>query len=255
VSSSIDRVPVRWLVYAGLALCSLAGRSAFADTIPLCNGECTWWVNDGGQVTKGTYTVDPTTGAITLPAEVDLTLQNGDFLDIKKVWGNTDPVLGFSVQAGTGASGGTFAFGFNLPIALSGPLSASSSVSYSLTSTTAAGAQIDPLNGHVVVAQEVDTSVGGLPPLNKGVDVGDRFFFVGGPQTMNSPVYTASSTLTGNSAYDLMSVTLNFSLSANSNVGVSGFVQQTPVPVPAAGWLLGSGLLMLGRLRRRLRPS
>jgi hypothetical protein len=120
-------------------------------------------------------------------------------------------------------------------------------VSYSLTSLTSAGAQIDPLSGTVVVAQEIDTSPGGLSPLNKGVDVGNRFFFVGGPQTQNSPVYTATSTLIGDLAYDLMSVTVAFSLSPNSQVGVSGFVEQlpAPVPLPAAVWLLGSGLIVL----------
>ncbi len=136
---------------------------------------------------------------------------------------------------------------------MSGPINANSSVSYSLTSLTNAGAQISALSsGKVVVADEVDTSVGGLAALNKGVNVGDTFFFLGGPQTQNSPVYTASNTFNGNIAYDLMSVTVAFSLSANSNVGLSGFVQQTPVPVPAALWLFGSGLLGLIGVARRV---
>jgi hypothetical protein len=91
-----------------------------------------------------------------------------------------------------------------LPIALSGLVDASSSVSYSLTSQTATGAQISPLREHVVTA-----------------------------------------------AYDLMSVVLGFSLSANSNVGLSGSVQQNPVPLPAAAWLLGSAVLGLAGLSRR----
>jgi len=172
-------------------------------------------------------------------------------VQLDNITGNADPILGFNASASTGTAGNTFAFNFSLPIALSGPINANSSVSYSLTSTTSAGAQIDPLNGKVVVAQEVDTTAGGLAPLNKGVNVGDRFSFIGGPLTQNSPVYTASSSFTGNLAYDLMSVTVAFSLSANSSTGLSGFVQQTPVPVPAAVWLLGSAIGLLGAVRRR----
>jgi hypothetical protein len=48
-----------------------------------------------------------------------------------------------------------------------------------------------------------------------------------------------------------MSVTIAFSLSADSSVGISGFVSQTPVPVPAAIWLFGSGLIGLAGIARR----
>ena len=103
------------------------------------------------------------------------------------------------------------------------------------------------------MANEVDTSVGGLGVLNKGVDVGETFFFTSGPQTQNSPVYTAFSSLTGDYQYELMSVQVAFALSANSAVGVSGFVEQvaTAVPVPAAITLFLPSLLGLGLLGRR----
>src|SRR5262249_37717801 len=143
----------------------------------------------------------------------------------------------------------------SLPISLSGQLAANSSVSYSLTALSSAGAEVQPLLGaHVVTAQEVDSAVGGIPPLNKGVDVGDTFFFTVGPMTENSPVYTASSTLTGNPLYNLMSETVAFSLSGNSQVGMSGFVQQEPVPLPAPIWLMLSGmggLAILAKQRAR----
>jgi hypothetical protein len=165
--------------------------------------------------------------------------------------GDIDPIIGFGVGAST-SIGSTFGFTFNLPIALQGPINADSSVSYSLSSLSTAGAQIAPVVGsNIVSAFEVDTSVGGLPSLNKGVDVGNTFFFVGGPLTQNSPVYTASNTFTGNLAYDLMTVKVDFSLSANSAVGLSGFVQQV-IPIPAAVWLFGSGLLgLIGVARRK----
>ena len=167
--------------------------------------------------------------------------------------GNIYPILGFGLGASTaGGTGSTFGFTFNLPIALQGPINADSSVSYSLSSLSAAGAQIAPVVGsNIVSAFEVDTSVGGLPSLNKGVDVGSTFFFTGGPLTQSSPTYTASNSFTGNLAYDLMTVKVDFSLSADSTVGLSGFVQQVVVPIPAAVWLFGSGLLGLAGVARR----
>jgi hypothetical protein len=218
---------------------------ASAGTIVPCNGNCTWSIDaNGAQVASGSFAVDPKTGDIQFTTPGKVSLGGGAWAQIQTLSGNTDPILGFSVKADTAAAGQTFSFNFSIPISLSGPLEASSSVSYSLTSLSSAGAQISPLNGHVVVAQEVDSSVGGLPPLDKGVDVGDTYFFTGGPTTVNSPVYTKSSALTGNSAYDLMSVTLGFALSSNSQAGVSGFVQQTPVPLPPALSLLLSAVAL-----------
>jgi len=123
-------------------------------------------------------------------------------------------------------------------------------VSYSLTSLSNVGAQITA-NGNIVTASEVDTSIGGLGFLNKGVDVGNTFGFIGGPQTQNSSVFTASNSFIGDLAYDLMEVKVDFALTANSSVGISGFVQQTVVPVPAAVWLFGSGLIGLVGMARR----
>ena len=76
---------------------------------------------------------------------------------------------------------------------------------------------------------------------------------LGGPQTQNSPVYIASNTFNGDLQNDLMNVTVAFSLSKNSQAGLSGFVQQTAVPVAAALWLLDSSMLeLIGVARRRL---
>jgi len=169
---------------------------------------------------------------------------------LESINGNVDPILGFGIGASTGAVGNAFSITLTLPIALSGPITADSSISYTLTALSAAGAQLTPLFGKTLIAQELDTSIGGLAPLNKGVDAGDTFFFVGGPATMNSPVYTANNVFVGDLQYDLMSLTVAFSLSPDTTAGLSGFVQQIPVPEPSTGLLFGLGLVVLARRRQ-----
>ena len=242
------------LSLAGLTLALISSSSAWAGSVSGCTAEtCTWdMLIDGQSVMSGSYQTDAD-GKIFLPNPVSKTDVDGNRVSIDTMNGDIDPILGFGVGASTGSTGSTFGFIFNRPIALQGLINADSSVSYSLSSLSSAGAQVAPVVGsNIVSAFEVDTSVGGLPSLNKGVDVGNTFFFLGGPATQNSPVYTASNTFTGNLAYDLMTVKVDFSLSADSTVGMSGFVQQAAVvPVPAAVWLFGSGLLGLVGMARR----
>jgi hypothetical protein len=240
-------------VIASAVLCVVAG-TANADTVVPCSANtCTYSIMEGPTggtqtvIAQGTYSVDPVTGAVTLSKPVNWHDASGDSASLG-LSGNSDPILGFSFSAGTGAVGDTFALSLSMPIALTGQIAAQSQVSYSLTATSSAGAQIQPLTGtHVITAQESSSIVGGPPPFNKGVDVGNTFSFTG-VGTQNSPVYSAANlfALAAGNQYNLMSVTIAFTLSANSNVGLSGFVEQTPVPLPAAAWLFLSSLLGLG---------
>ncbi len=203
----------------------------------------------------GTLVYDAKTGEISLGSEINTFSDGaGNSLSVNSLGGNADPILLFGVGATTGANSSSFGFTFNLPVQIAGQISANSSVSYSLTAGTAAGAQITPIFTNVVSAFELDTDIGGLGSLNKGVDVGNTFGFVPAgvlPETQNSPVYTASNTFTGSLAYDLMVVKIDFGLTANSAVGISGGVQQV-IPVPAAVWLFGSGLIgLIGVARRK----
>lgn len=245
----------------------------FEKGITSCEGgACGWSLSvDGQMVLEGTYAAADD-GSLFIPGGQTTTYQFGTgeideetglpdvgSITLGGVDGNIDPILGFSAAASTGTLGNTFAFNFSLPIALSGLVEANSSVSYSLTSLSALGAQISPLFGHVVIAQDVDTSVGGELPINKGVDVGDTFFVLGGPVTGNSPVYTDSNVFAVTFDYDTMSATVAFSLSRFSRVGLSGFVEQieyippAEIPEPGTYGLLCVGLGLVGffTVRRR----
>ncbi len=224
------------------------------STNPDCaSGLCTWSVAvNSTEVLAGEY-VASADGSLYVPAQQTRTeLLDGSFAALNSLSGNIDPILGFSLSAGTGAAGKNFSFAFSLPIALAGAITANSSVSYSLTSLSAAGAQITPLFGSLVQAQEVDTSVAGLAPLSIGADAGGLFSFTGGPLTLNSPVYTASSSFVGSLQYDLMSVIVSFALSPYSQVGISGFVQQvSAVPEPGGLALMLFGVVAATVARRK----
>jgi len=235
----------------GASSIAVAGSTSCGTTGDLCSFEL---FADGAQVGSGRYTIGEG-GLLQIASPVSFKLDDGSTIGVTGINGNADPVLGFNASAATLGTGHSFAFSFDLPISLSGPINADSSISYTLTSTTAAGAEIKPLlpgaGAKVMTAQEVDTTVGGLPSLDKDVSVGDTFTVLGGPKTGNSPVFTASNSFIGDTRYDTMNALVSFSLSPNSNVGISGFVQQVVVPEPSTTALMFAGLGLVGWIARR----
>jgi hypothetical protein len=238
-----------------MSLCILGNSAQAAAVVPCTVAACTWSLVAGTSTDSGTFSIDPSTGAISgglpnwsgsgMTASVSL---NG--------LSNSDPLLGFNFSAGTSTAASNFSLTLTMPVAESGPIAANSSVSYSLTANTSAGASVQATSGHVVTAFEESTLSGGPAPLNKGVDVGGNFSFTGGPQVQPSPVYTAANlfSLAAGNQYNEMVVTVAFNLSAQSNVGLSGFVQQLPVPLPASVWLFLSAALGVFGLARIITP-
>lgn len=234
-----------------------------------CSSPFTLYVNDldvgGGQLLydaeKGTISLDTMNfrGNAVPNGTGGLYWNAGDtHVTVTGLSGNADPNLIFGIGATTTTNAATFSFSFSLPVSLSGPIHATSGIQYTLTGGGPV-ARMTPvsLDGNALHAYEVDTDGSGAPlpsVLDKGVGAGAMFQLAsspGGPTA--SPSYSASNTFTGNTAYDLMSVVISFALTAQTGVGMSGFVRQDVVPLPAALPLLLSGLAgLVVSIRRRV---
>ena len=259
--STIRRGAVSTAFAVALGLSATAHAIVTDSNIPGCgaNGSnCFFSVGFNGQTLgTGNFQVAEN-GALDLFASGVWRAPNGNFIRVEDLEGNQDPVLGFSASAGTGDVGGVFTVSFNLPVNIAGEIFANSAIGYTLTALTAAGASIQPIfsSNTIMRAYEVDTTVGGLRALNKGVDAGDGFAIDPGgagpfPVVVQSPIYRASSSFIGSPAYDTMTVIVGFALSPNSEVGLSGFVQQIPEPSSYLLVLAGLGFVAFV-VRRRL---
>ena len=235
-----------------LLLTMSAGRTAWAGLVTECGTACTWTISvDGGVVMEGVYDVDSTTGDVILSEPVSLT-RTGYSVSLSEMSGNIDPLLGFGLGA-TNTSGvaKTFAFAFSLPLGgLPVPINTYAEVGTTLTAFTDAGGSIFTTSGTGKIVDSQDISLSPFPVSeDKGVDVGNTFSIAG--KGTDSDFDSASGSIISGGPYDTMSVVVAFGLTDQTGVGLSGFVEQTAIPVPAAVWLFGSGLIGLIAIARR----
>jgi hypothetical protein len=232
---------------AVLALAAVLAAATFAAADPITPtayfGGWTVLV-DGATVMSGAIGVNDAGGLYVAGTPFStFTPDHLAMLTISSISGQANPAINFSVAA-TNLSD---VFEFWIPIALSGPTYAYSDLSYTLAGSGPAGAAITPASTTVLTAVDLDTTAGGLGAFNKGVDIGPAFSLVGGPGPAYSGIFVGGNIFSSDLAYDQMAVSLGFTLTPHSAVGLAGFVEQTawPTPVPESAsslWLLSVGL-------------
>ena len=239
------------LSLAGLTLAMISSGSAWGGLVSGCTDTtCTWEIQvDGQSVMNGSYVTDAD-GNISLANPVTVS-GSGYTVSLTDMSGNIDPVLGFGLGAtNSSATPKTFAFAFSLPLGgLPVPINTKSQLGTTLTAFTSAGGSVFPTLGGGKIVDSQDIAFSPFASVDKGVDIGDALSVVG--QNTAVRVENAAGSISGGGPFDLMAVTVAFGLTAQTGVGFSGFVEQTPVPVPAAVWLFGSGLLGLVGIARR----
>jgi len=228
------------------------GRSAWAGTVTGCTQEtCTWSITvDGEAVMNGMYTADPDTGDISFGGTGTISGE-GYTVSLDSMSGNIDPVLGFGLGATNSSSiTKTFAFAFSLPIGgLTGAIDTVAQLGTTLTAFTGAGGSVFATSGGGKIVDSQDIRLSPFNSVDKGVDIGDGLS-VNSQDTVTN-IENAANSINLIGGYDTMSVIVAFGLTTQTGVGFSGFVEQTPVPIPAAVWLFGSGLVGLVGIARR----
>lgn len=244
-------------IVLGAVLCLMSAPVSAAEPPPL----------PGMAVTIGGQTANPTTGVswtydqatdtyslmspVTFESRDNITNELLASVTIGNAQAIPDPLLLFSASAtNLTANPLAYSFAFNTPLVpnLLGLVDSYAELGLTLTDGLNNGATVQPTvpGGKMLTSFDL---YGNGTPISKNVDIGDLFSILSGTGTNT---YTDTDSLTCSQACVTMSAILSFTLTGQDSVGFSGKVIQTSaVPVPAAFWLFGSGLIGLAGLRKR----
>jgi hypothetical protein len=136
---------------------------------------------------------------------------------------------------------------------LTGSIDTVAQLGTTLTAFTSSGGSVFATSGGGKIVDSQDIRLSPFSSIDKGVDIGAGLSTSVQGTVQNIENATSSINLVG--GYDTMSVIVAFGLTTQTGVGFSGFVEQTPVPIPAAVWLFGSGLLGLVGVARRKKAA
>jgi hypothetical protein len=250
--------------YFLLPILALSFSTIASANLSVCaDAKCGWQLNaysESGKLVAtdtGGLKIDAS-GNITLTGDGSVATNTGVAAGVALKDSNIDPALGFSFAAiNNSDDAATFAFSFAVPISVVGPIAATASANYNISTTNPTGGSLFLTSqAHLIVSQDTDLDLLIPQSINKGVDLGEActtaapgLFHCGA-----SPIsYTAGPAIIGvpGTSYELMSATVVFGLTAKSSVGGSVFINQTAVPEPSSYALLLAGIGMAGCIARR----
>lgn len=195
---------------------------------------------------------DPVEDLFTLTQSLTFTHSSGSTLIIQDAGAIPDPVLFFSASATNLSSIPlAYSFAFNVPLtpSLLGPINSHAELGITLTDGFNNGATVQPVvpGGNLLTSYDLFSNGS---PISKNVDIGSLFSILTGTGTTT---FSANGQLTCGQPCVTMSAVLSFTLTPQDAAGFSGRVVQTPVPLPAALWLFGSGLATFMGMTQRKR--
>jgi hypothetical protein len=234
------------------ALMLFAASWASAAPVPPLPGMTVQIGSQSFQVSDSFWNFDATKDTFSLNRPWTATASDGSTFTIGSASAVPDPLLLFSASATNNSAGPlTYSFAFNSPLvpSLLGPVSSHAELGVTMTDGLNDGATVQPALPGSKMLTSFDLYSDGTP-ISKNVDIGSLFHILGGTSGTN---FAADNSLVCSQACVTMSAILSFTLTGQDSVGFSGkVVQVAPVPLPAAAFLFGSGLLGLaGALRKK----
>ncbi|NOS80964.1 MAG: hypothetical protein HOP32_05215 [Nitrospira sp.] len=263
---SIPRTTIRTKRKAALASLLAGGLVLFATSWALAlTVPPTMTVTIGGRTatlldtrtgpvrTGPEWTYNAVEDRFTLARPVTASVANLGSILITEAYAIPDPVLFFSASASNQTANPlAYSVAFSTPLAptLQGLVDSHAELGVTLTDGTNNGATVQPTASGGKMLTSFDLYASGTP-ISKNVNIGDLFqILVPEPDTKTTS-FSADNSLVCGQACVTMSALLSFTLTGNDSVGFSGKVVQTPVPLPAAVWLFGSGLAGVVAFARR----
>lgn len=262
---------MRRTLIAAATLAAVAGPAGAA--LDLSSGFAAWVVVDGMRtdVPTANLVVFDTGGGKEAVSVNNFSIgspgaggpSNPFFVELSGVL-NPEPFISWSIAANNNTSAPkSFVFGYTTPLlpGVSGPNEVSSQISGGLTDATGDGLTITPTSGTFLqrptlslnlVSGAVSAGVDSGPAATVGNGSTATFDYSATPTTP----YGAGPTAGPLGLWNFLTTEIAFTLSGNEDkVAMTGNAVITPVPLPAAGVLLMSGVLTLAGLTRRRVPQ
>ena len=235
------------------ALVTFSASWALAAVAPPLPGMTLQIGSESFDVGSSLWSYDATKDTFSLTGPFMATAGNGSTFTIGSAEAIPDPLLFFAGSATNNTNAPlSYSIAFNSPLLpnLLGPVDSHAELGLTLTDGLNDGATVQPTTPGGKMLNSFDLYSTGTP-ISKNVNIGDLFSILSGT---GGTTFSADNSLVCGQACVTMSAIMSFTLTGQDAVGFSGkVVQVAPVPLPAAAFLFGSGLLGLaGALRKKL---